>query len=66
MGQGVMGMVLWKLKSCPRCLGDLFISNDMDGWYEQCLQCSYRRELEDLNEFERKRNSRKAVRVKRR
>lgn len=59
-------MVLWKLKSCPRCLGDLFIANDMDGWFEQCLQCSYRRELQDINEFDRKQNLRKMVRVKRR
>lgn len=36
-------MVMWKLKTCPRCQGDLFIDRDMDGWYEQCLQCGYRR-----------------------
>lgn len=44
-------MVTWKLKGCPRCTGDLFITQDMDGWYEQCLQCSFRRELKDLAEF---------------
>ena len=44
-------MVMWKLKSCPRCLGDIFIDRDLDGWHEQCLQCSYRRELKDLAEF---------------
>jgi len=36
------------LKSCPRCGGDLFIDRDADGWFEQCLQCSYRRELVEL------------------
>ena len=44
-------MVRWKLKSCPRCAGDIFIAEDLDGWYEHCLQCSYRRELKDLAEF---------------
>ncbi len=47
-------MVNWKLKGCPRCAGDLFISQDMDGWYEQCLQCSFRRELKELADFKGK------------
>jgi len=34
-------MVSWKLKSCPRCGGDIFTDRDYYGWYEQCLQCSY-------------------------
>jgi len=46
-------MVLWKLKDCPRCGGDLFIDRDLDSWYAQCLQCSYRRELESPAELER-------------
>ena len=41
-------MVEWKLKSCPRCGGDVFIARDLDGWYEQCLQCSYRADLRAL------------------
>jgi hypothetical protein len=41
-------MLHWKLKSCSRCGGDLFIDRDIDGWFEQCLQCSYRRELKEL------------------
>ncbi len=45
-------MTMWKLKSCPRCKGDIFINKDLDGWYLQCLQCSYRRELKSLAEFE--------------
>jgi ribosomal protein S27AE len=44
-------MVMWKLKSCPRCGGDIFIDRDLDGWHEQCLQCSYRRELAKIAEF---------------
>ncbi len=43
-------MVLWKLKKCPRCHGDLFLDKDTDGWYEQCLQCGYRRGMKTLSE----------------
>jgi len=44
-------MLHWKLKACARCGGDLFVDRDMDGWFEQCLQCSYRRELRELRNF---------------
>lgn len=43
-------MVLWKLKKCPRCHGDLFLDRDTDGWFEQCLQCGYRRGMKALSE----------------
>ena len=45
-------MLHWKLKACARCGGDLFIDRDMDGWFEQCLQCSYRRELRESKGYE--------------
>ena len=35
----------WKISGCPRCSGSLFVDRDMDGWYEQCINCSYRSEL---------------------
>ena len=38
-------MVDWKLKGCPRCGGDLFIDSDIEGWFEQCLQCAHWRLL---------------------
>jgi len=41
-------MLRWRLKACARCGGDVYIDRDMDGWFEQCLQCSYRRELPQL------------------
>ena len=45
-------MTKWKLGSCPRCGGDLFVENDMDRrWYEQCLQCAYQREANSLEEL---------------
>ncbi|MFC2005535.1 hypothetical protein ACFLVG_01050 [Chloroflexota bacterium] len=45
-------MVMWKLKGCPRCGGDLLLDKDLlSGWYEQCLQCSFNRDLQDLAEY---------------
>ncbi|MEK6706778.1 MAG: hypothetical protein AABZ06_13425 [Bdellovibrionota bacterium] len=41
-------MSRWKSKACPRCGGDMFVDRDLDSWYEQCLQCSYRMELKPL------------------
>ena len=41
----------WKLRSCPRCGGDTYIEKDFYGWYEICLQCGYRFELRDLDNF---------------
>ena len=46
-------MANWKLKSCPRCGGDLYIDRDYNGWYEQCLQCGYMGELKDITEFKK-------------
>ena len=43
--EGARDMVMWKLKSCPRCRGDIAIERELDGWYEQCLQCGYLRDL---------------------
>ena len=41
-------MAVWKLKSCPRCNGDLFIQREQDGWYEECLLCGYQRDVSNL------------------
>ena len=38
-------MAKWKLHSCTRCNGDVFVEKDLDGWYEECLQCGYRKLL---------------------
>ena len=37
--------MLIKLKSCPRCNGDLFLDWDQHGRYVECLQCGYVRNL---------------------
>jgi hypothetical protein len=41
----------WRLRSCPRCGGDMFVGKDLYGWYESCLQCGYYGELKNLDEF---------------
>jgi hypothetical protein len=40
-GEGLIYMAKWKLRSCPRCDGDMFIDADLHGLFEQCLQCGY-------------------------
>ena len=45
---------MWKLKHCSRCGGDTFVERDKYGWYEQCLQCGYRIELETMVEAREK------------
>jgi DNA-directed RNA polymerase subunit M/transcription elongation factor TFIIS len=41
-------LAIWKLKSCPRCNGDLFIQRETDGWYEECLLCGYEKDVSNL------------------
>jgi len=45
-------MAMWKLSKCPRCGGNIFIDIDIDGWFEECLQCSYRHDLESIADYE--------------
>lgn len=40
------GRKMLRLKNCPRCKGDILIDRDYFGWYEQCIQCGYRRDLD--------------------
>jgi len=44
-------MGTWQKNRCPRCGGRMFIDDDIDGWYEQCLNCSFRNELKDYSDF---------------
>ncbi len=41
---------MWRLRSCPKCGGDVFVDHDTTGWYEQCLQCGYLHDLGNLLE----------------
>ena len=29
----------WKLKSCSKCQGDIYVDCDEDGLFSHCLQC---------------------------
>ncbi len=40
-----------RLKSCPRCHGDVVRDKDQYGGFEQCLQCGYLRDI-DLSVIE--------------
>ncbi|MEE8420910.1 MAG: hypothetical protein V3R92_05575 [Dehalococcoidales bacterium] len=37
-----------RFKSCPRCKGDVLLDRDVYGWYQQCLQCGYQRDLKNI------------------
>lgn len=37
-------------KHCPKCGGNIYLDRDSYGWYEECLQCSYTRDLETIVE----------------
>lgn len=45
-------MYMWKSKGCPRCGGDIFTDRDLDGWYEQCLQCGYLQYMDSIFEMQ--------------
>jgi ribosomal protein S27AE len=38
-------MMMWRLRGCPKCGGDVFLEKDISGWYERCLQCGYNRDM---------------------
>ena len=43
-------MQRWKMiqfKSCPRCRGDMKITEDMYGKYKECLQCGNMLDIEE-------------------
>jgi ssDNA-binding Zn-finger/Zn-ribbon topoisomerase 1 len=53
IGQYVGGARVFRFKSCPKCKGDVILGNkDKHGWYEQCLQCGYLRDLEVIAKVE--------------
>ena len=41
-----------RIKGCPKCQGDVLTDCDTYGWYEQCLQCGYSRDLRDADKKE--------------
>lgn len=45
-------MVTWKIKSCPRCGGDMFLDTDRNAYFDHCLQCGYLEEKRIIREQE--------------
>jgi len=43
-----------RLKACPRCKGDVVFERDNWGWYAQCIQCGYLRDLQNEDEVKQK------------
>ena len=40
------------LKQCPRCRGDIHVSSDIYGDYQECLHCGYMGDVPMTNPFE--------------
>lgn len=50
--------MVW-FKDCPRCKGDVFLDQDNCGWYKQCIQCGYVRDITDKVEISQCREERR-------
>jgi hypothetical protein len=37
-------------KQCPKCRGNIYLSSDYYGRYEQCLQCGYTCDLDTIKD----------------
>ncbi len=40
-------------KQCPKCRGNIYLSSDYYGHYEQCLQCGYTYDLDTVAETQK-------------
>jgi len=51
---------------CPKCGGNLYLDRDYNGWYEQCLQCGFIKDLAIVYEHRVKteKENKKPVQVK--
>ena len=52
-------LAMWRLKGCPKCKGDVELDRDQWGWYEQCIQCGYLFDLQNVVEEKQWRGDRK-------
>ncbi|MEE8414296.1 MAG: hypothetical protein V3R96_07070 [Dehalococcoidales bacterium] len=43
-------MTRWKLKSCPKCRGDVYIERELGNWYARCLQCGHQQYLSNMDQ----------------
>ena len=59
---------MWKLKGCPKCMGDLHIEQRQNELEEHCLQCGFKREYiveQPVDSEDRKLVTAAGVRVRR-
>ncbi len=40
-------------KQCPKCGGNIYLSTDYYGRYEQCLQCGYTYDLDAIDNLQK-------------
>jgi ribosomal protein S27E len=33
---------------CPKCGGNVYLDSDIEGWYEECLQCGHISDMPQL------------------
>ncbi|MBI2830372.1 MAG: hypothetical protein HYX81_04345 [Chloroflexi bacterium] len=45
---------MFRFKGCPRCHGDLLVDRDEFGWYEECIQCGFTRDMRTVSTDENK------------
>ena len=38
-----------KFRNCPRCMGDLYLSQDIYGKFYSCIQCGYLRDVVEID-----------------
>lgn len=41
-----------QMKCCPKCVGDVFLENGLDGEEWVCIQCGYRYEMLGIGDIE--------------
>ena len=53
-------------RRCPKCGGNLYLDRDYNGWYEQCLQCGFIKDLAVVYEHKvrAEKENKKPVQVK--
>jgi len=43
----VIDLEMPKSMQCPKCGGKMFFYTDLESWYAECVECSYRYNLVD-------------------
>ena len=37
-----------KKAKCPKCGGNIYLDSDYYGWFEECIQCGYTRNMQKI------------------